>query len=188
MIYFLRGEIIKKLFNSVVLEVSGVGYQIFLGSKELEMVEIGKEAEFFTDLRISDDNIQIYGFLEESGLNLFKLLKSVSGVGPKTAFGILATGRVDKIIRAISIADKAFFKGISGVGPKSVLKIIVELQDKVGKLKELDLKPISTEDTEIVEALENMGYKREIVVEVVERIGKGLSEQEKIQQAIKLLS
>jgi len=188
MIYSLKGTLTEKLLNSIVVDVDGVGYQVFLTDHEINSITSGNEVFIYTQLIISDDKHTLYGFLSLGALELFKLLRNVNGVGPKTALNILNSGDPKSIVTAISEADRSFFKSVKGVGPKSVLKIIVELQDRVGRLKELDLTPKSREELDIIEALESMGYDRARIETVLVDIDTKLDEKGKLQRAIKLLS
>lgn len=188
MIYSLKGKLTEKLTDSVIIEVNDVGYQVFLTGTEINELLIDREVFVYTQLIISDDKHTLYGFLSAGSLALFKMLRNVNGVGPKTALNILNSGKPKSIITAISEADKSYFKSVTGVGPKSALKIIVDLQDKVGKLKDVDLTPKSKEEIEIVQALESMGYDRDRIETVLNDIDMSLSEKEKLQKAIVLLS
>jgi len=141
MIYSLRGILKEKLIDSIVVEVNGIGYEVFLTGRDINNLSIDTDIFLYTQQIISDDKHSLYGFMSQGSLQLFKLLRSVNGVGPKSALNILNAGDSKKLISAIAQADKSFFKSVSGIGPKSALKIIVDLQDKVGKLKDLDLAP-----------------------------------------------
>ncbi|PIR43144.1 Holliday junction branch migration protein RuvA [candidate division WWE3 bacterium CG10_big_fil_rev_8_21_14_0_10_32_10] len=188
MIYSLTGTLKQRSDNFVVLDVNNIGYQIYIGSKTIQKLILENKYTFYTKLVVSDSDIFLYGFVDEGFLNMFKMLNNVSGIGPKSAFNILDAGSLQEIVSAISNADKSFFKKVSGVGPKSALKIIVELQDKVGKIKELNLKPISSADSDIIEALEGMGYHRDNIIDILDKIDSGISEQDKIKRALNLLS
>lgn len=188
MIYTLNGVLKEKLNESVIIDVNGVGYEVFLTGRDINSLIIDSPIFIYTQLIINDDRHSLFGFISHSSLQIFKLLRGVNGIGPKSALNILNAGEPKRLITAISEADKNFFKSVSGVGPKSALKIIVELQDKVGKLRDLDLTPKSRQESEILDALESMGYNRESVELIVSKLDSNLSEKDKIKEVIKLMS
>ena len=186
--------------SEIVLEVNGVGYSLNVSSKLIASLdEIGSKLTLFTDLQIRDDKIVIYGFASSKDQNIFKLLQTVQGVGPKAALSILSTLNVEELILAISSGDKAMISRADGVGPKVAGRITSELVEKVSSLnnnisnnsiskkipitlqKELnnninsDLSDLSLEVEDIISALVNLGYSRSDVFSVVMRIKKDFS-------------
>ena len=186
--------------SEIVLEVNGVGYLLNVSSKLITSLdEIGSKLTLFTDLQIRDDKIVIYGFASSKDQNIFKLLQTVQGVGPKAALSILSTLNVEELILAISSGDKAMISRADGVGPKVAGRITSELVEKVSSLnnnisnnsiskkipitlqKKLnnninsDLSDLSVEVEDIISALVNLGYSRSDVFSVVMRIKKDFS-------------
>ena len=183
--------------SEIVLEVNGVGYLLNVSSKLITSLdEIGSELTLFTDLQIRDDKIVIYGFASSKDQNIFKLLQTVQGVGPRAALSILSTLNVEELILAISSGDKAMISRADGVGPKVAGRITSELVEKVSSLnnnisnnsiskkipitlqKNLnnninsDLSDLSLEVEDIISALVNLGYSRSEVFSVVMKIKK----------------
>ena len=118
--------------SEIVLEVNGVGYFLNVPSKLIASLdEIGSKLTLFTDLQIKDDKIVMYGFASSKDQNIFKLLQTVQGVGPKAALSILSTLNVDEIILAITSGDKAMISRADGIGPKVAGRITTELDEKV---------------------------------------------------------
>ena len=186
--------------SEIVLEVNGVGYLLHVSSKLITSLdEIGSELTLFTDLQIRDDKIVIYGFASSKDQNIFKLLQTVQGVGPRAALSILSTLNVDELILAISSGDKVMISRADGVGPKVAGRIITELVEKVSSLnnslfnnsisknipvtlqeklnnnKNSDSSDFSVVVEDIISALVNLGYSRSEVFSVVMKIKKDFS-------------
>jgi len=181
--------------SEIILEVNGVGYLLNVSSKLIASLdEIGSKLTLFTDLQIKDDKIVMYGFASSKDQNIFKLLQTVQGVGPRAALSILSTLNVDEIILAITSGDKVMISRADGIGPKVAGRITTELVEKVlnfnksisnnfiGKNlpntiqenlnlnKDNDFKEISVEVEDIISALVNLGYSRSEVFSVVMKI------------------
>ena len=186
--------------SEIVLEVNGVGYLLHVSSKLITSLdEIGSELTLFTDLQIRDDKIVIYGFASSKDQNIFKLLQTVQGVGPRAALSILSTLNVDELILAISSGDKVMISRADGVGPKVAGRITTELVEKVSSLnnslfnnsisknipvtlqeklnnnKNSDSSDFSVVVEDIISALVNLGYSRSEVFSVVMKIKKDFS-------------
>ena len=186
--------------SEIVLEVNGVGYLLNVSSKLITSLdEIGSELTLFTDLQIRDDKIVIYGFASSKDQNIFKLLQTVQGVGPRAALSILSTLNVDELILAISSGDKVMISRADGVGPKVAGRITTELVEKVSSLnnslfnnsisknipvtlqeklnnnKNSDSSDFSVVAEDIISALVNLGYSRSEVFSVVMKIKKDFS-------------
>lgn len=131
MISFLKGFIEEKNEKSIFLDVRGVGYEVFMptGSSS-QLPGVGEEVKLHTYLQISENGIGLYGFLTKDELNVFKLLITVNGIGPKGAVGILsALSANDLRLAVLADDDKAIAKA-PGIGPKTAKKLILELKDK----------------------------------------------------------
>ena len=186
--------------SEIVLEVNGVGYLLNVSSKLITSLdEIGSELTLFTDLQIRDDKIVIYGFASSKDQNIFKLLQTVQGVGPRAALSILSTLNVDELILAISSGDKVMISRADGVGPKVAGRITTELVEKVSSLnnslfnnsisknipvtlqeklnnnKNSNSSDFLVEVEDIISALVNLGYSRSEVFSVVMKIKKDFS-------------
>ena len=200
MIASLSGKLTLIGKSEIVLEVNGVGYLLNVSSKLITSLdEIGSELTLFTDLQIRDDKIVIYGFASSKDQNIFKLLQTVQGVGPRAALSILSTLNVDELILAISSGDKVMISRADGVGPKVAGRITTELvekvssfnnslfnnsisknipvtlQEKLNNNKNNVSSDFSVEVEDIISALVNLGYSRSDVFSVVMRIKKDFS-------------
>jgi holliday junction DNA helicase RuvA len=189
MIGFLKGEVLLKDLNYLILDVKGVGYKI-LGSRDvLAKTHKGSPLELFIYTHVREDNISLFGFLSLPDLKLFENLIGVSGVGPKTAMNIFSVGDRSQIVSAIMTADTAFFKGVPRLGQKNAQKIIIELKNKFGSTAELDLSgENSLGDGEAMEALRGFGFSNKEIHEAIKNVKKnGQKVTETIKLALKYL-
>lgn len=151
--------------NYVEIEVGGVGYLVFMARKSFNQ---GDEVKVQTYMAVSENDINLYGFENFEDLDLFKMLISVSGVGPKTAAGILAEKHGGEIMKAIGDADVDFFKKIKGIGLKTAQRVIVDLKSKIGGLGELNLKdqePLLEDD--LTESLKQLGFEKKEIEQMI---------------------
>lgn len=131
MIATLRGTVAEKLPDSLILEVAGVGYELFVTVDDWGATAVGADTRFYIYEQIREDAHNLYAFRELSSKQLFTQLLGVSGVGPKVALAILSAAGQQRLRQAIASGDPALLKGVSGVGPKTAQRVIVELRGKV---------------------------------------------------------
>jgi len=193
MFYFLKGIIATKDKNFVVLEVAGVGYEIYVGKTFLDKLKINEEVKIFVYLYLKQDSWDLYGFEKESELKYFKTLNNITRIGPKIALKILSLVKIENLERAVLDNDINFLTEVSGIGKKNAQRIILELKEKIstrdgstesGKDSADDNKERKT----MFEALKKLGYSQEQIKEVVGKIKHDLPLEEKIREAIKILS
>ncbi len=171
MIAQLTGKVVRTEANSVVLDVNGVGYQVFVPIGTLsKLSESGKQSTLITHLIVREDELTLYGFEETSQLHAFKLLLGVTGVGPKVALAMLSTLSYSELILALSASDTKMITRVPGVGPKLASRLCMELADKftgwAGGAEDsvsiggaaASVKNAAYEDA--VEALIGLGYSR----------------------------
>lgn len=160
MIAYLRGKIISKNLNSMIIDVSGVGYQVFSGEKFLNELGLGQEVEVYTHHQVREDASDLYGFKSPEDLELFVLLLSVSGVGPKSALGVLQMATSDEVKEAIIRGDAGLLTKVAGIGQKTAERIVLELKTKVLRSAKgtglIDSLPVSGSDE--IDALMSLGY------------------------------
>ena len=176
--------------STLILEVGGIGYlvRVTTGTYQELTTKNLSSVSLFTHLAVRENALDLYGFLEEKELRFFELLLSVSGVGPKTALGILDSESVPNLIAAIMERRPDILTHTSGVGKKTAERIILELQNKlVGqgtgeKTKTMDA------NRDVEEALVELGYGRHIVREALEAIPKEVvSPEERIKYVLKTI-
>lgn len=132
MIAYIKGQIIEKTTNTVVVDVMGVGYEIFTTTRDAEAATIDSELKFYTYHSVKETSEELYGFTTLAAKRLFELLITVQGIGPKAALSILSLDEVEAVRNAIATANASFIAKASGVGKKSAERITVDLRDKVG--------------------------------------------------------
>ena len=174
MIGFIRGTVDSIGENQVIIDVNGVGYEVYIGSGTVaEMPSIGDEARLYTYLAVREDDMSLFGFLHREELEIFKLLIKVSGIGPKGAQAILSVMNVSDLKFAILTGDAKSISRAPGIGGKTAQKLIVELKDKIGDATVYEQSmtagagavsgaalPVQDERTEAAEALIALGYSR----------------------------
>jgi Holliday junction DNA helicase RuvA len=138
MIAAVRGEVLVRRPDHVVIDAGGVGYRLMVSSETLKSVPATGRAGFLhAELIARDDSLALYGFASEEERDLFRQLISVSGVGPKVAIAVLGGGSSRDLLRAIAAGDAKRFQAVPGIGKRTAERIIVELREKVaGELEE----------------------------------------------------
>lgn len=190
MISFLTGKVILKTEKYLIAAVNDVGYKVFCGEKAMAALPaVGGEIKLFTYLAVRETEWNLFGFLTHAELELFELLISISGIGPKTAAGILSGASVDDLEEAIVLGDETILARVSGIGKKMAQKIVLELKSKIKKLSGGSGEKFSVADEiEIIDALVALGYKigeaREAVKQVPIEI-KGI--EKRVGEALKRL-
>lgn len=179
MISSLKGKINRIWGNNCEVEVNGVGYLLFVGKNFLKKHTEGEELTVATYMAVSENEVSLFGFENWEEVDLFKMLISVSGVGPKTAAGILGETESLEIIKAIGNADVEFFQKIKGIGKKTAQRIIIDLKSKIGGLGELDLtKEEKADDDELVMSLKQLGFDRKEIEKVTGKLPSDLETTE----------
>jgi len=170
MISSLKGIVDRVWGNYIEIEVNGVGYEVQISDTRSQFLE-GQEIKLFIYMAVSENDIRLFGFKTVEDLDLFKMLITVSGVGPKTAAGILTEKQSGEIMKAIGDADVDFFKKIKGIGLKTAQRIIVDLKSKIGGLGELNLKdelPLLEDD--VVLSLRQLGFEKKEIENVIKKL------------------
>jgi len=163
MITFLKGHVEELEENKVHLDVNGVGYGIEVSSQTLTRLKEGIEIKLLIHHHITDSDQRLFGFYTKDEMQLFEKLITVKGVGPKSGITIVSGLPANHLIQAISTKDVAALSRVPGIGKKTAERIILELKDKLGEIKEVG----SSSDTssgsavdEVVSALESLGFKK----------------------------
>jgi len=177
MIGHLRGKLVEKRANQVLVDVSGVGYLVFIPlSTFYSLGELHDEVTLLVHTHLREDALALYGFLTAREKHFFELLISASGVGPSLALKILSGMNVDELVPAIRHGRIEHLTRIPGVGKKTAERIIVELRDK---MEALGVSGVTVEvsrtglDADVVSALLNLGYDRHAAEKAVEEAQRG---------------
>ena len=134
MLAFLRGQVLVKRPGSLIIDNNGLGYQVFVGERFWEAAASGQSIETYLYHSVREDAADLYGFSSLDELSLFELLVSVSGIGPKSALGILSLADVEQIKQAIILGDESLLTKVSGIGGKTAQRLILELRGKIAGL------------------------------------------------------
>jgi len=191
MISYLNGTIKYKDGKSITIIVNNIGYKVFVTQSLLEKLKLEEQIELYTHLRHKEDAFDLFGFLKREELDFFEILITVSGVGPRSALGVLEVANLVDIKRAIIKGDPTLLKKVSGIGNKTAERIVVELKNKLETLPKLgdkiDLAIPGSED--VFDALVGLGYAERDVREVLKQVPVEVADmQEKVRIALKLLS
>ncbi len=135
MIMYLKGKVINKGAGFIVVNVNDIGYQVFLAQRFLETINLGQTIEIQTHQYVREDSLCLYGFKTIEELELFELLLSISGIGPKSALGVMSIAAVGDIKQSIMRGDSGLLTKVSGVGLKTAQRVILELKEKIGKIE-----------------------------------------------------
>jgi Holliday junction DNA helicase RuvA len=198
MIAFLRGTVLDKQPNRIVVDVQGVGYEVLVPlSTYYEAPEAGGEVSLRVHTHVREDAIQLFGFLTELERQLFERLISVSGIGPKLAIAVLSGLDAPEVLGAVQRADVARLTGIPGIGKKTAERIVLELKDRLASMTGAaapETAPASTAGerlrADLLSALQNLGYHRPQAEKAVEKVLAGESDapfEHALRQALREL-
>ncbi len=189
MIHSLQGVLAEKKDNWLGLGIGGVTLRIKTSANVLKSLpQIGNSVKIYTHLHVREDALEIYGFLDENELSLFEQLIGISGIGPKSAIGILGIEKVEKLKAAISEGRTELLTKASGVGKKTAERIILELRTKLIQEGSEKIVGMMESDHDIVEALYNLGYTKSQAKEALVKIDQKFTKtEERIKEALKLL-
>lgn len=170
MIASLRGKIIAKTAHQLVVDVNGVGYLIHVTPNVSAAYSLAEEAQFFISMVVREDAMTLFGFRTSLEQELFDLLRSVTGVGPKSALAILGSLSTAEIAAAVALDDDAAFRSVTGIGPKTAKLITVTLAGKLSHLVLVEQRNDVSVDTDlgsVVEALVSLGWPERAAQEAV---------------------
>ncbi len=197
MISYLKGSVEAKNIDSIVIEVGGIGYKVFMSRNSIDKVgELGETVKVHTYMRVREDDISLYGFCSNEELRMFEQLIGVSGVGAKSALTILSNISPSKFALAIISGDVGVLKSLPGIGAKSAQRMILELKDKMKTEEAIQLDndivpqyiPENNNARDAVEALQVLGYARKDIDVALSKVDtNSLSVEDIIKQGLKYL-
>lgn len=193
MIAHLQGKLVEKSPTQIVIDCGGVGYDVHISLHTYSLLPNSDFIKVFTYLQIKEDAHTLFGFIEKSEREIFKLLISVSGIGAGIARTMLSSLDPKQITNSIASGDVGTIQSIKGIGSKTAQRVILDLKDKVLKLYDLDEVSMSQSNTnrdEALSALEVLGFVRKASEKVIEKIIKedpDASVESIIKQALKSL-
>ncbi len=190
MISRITGTIEFQTEKFVVIDTGGVGYKIFCGIDTLaKLPHKGERASLWTHHHVREDAAELYGFLHAAELELFEMLIGISGVGPKTALGVMAVAPADTLKKAIASGDTSYLTKVSGIGRKTAEKIILELREKMaGKGVTVEAGSLR-EESDALDALVSLGYSQSEARDALAKIPQEIEGANKrVKEALKKLS
>jgi Holliday junction DNA helicase RuvA len=171
--------------EQLILLVGGVGYGVQASNRTIQSISGKSSATLYVHTHVREEALELFGFLSKQDKELFTLLQSVSGVGPRTALAISDRGAAS-IIDAVQTADLKMFSSVPRVGKKLAQKIIIELTSKLGSLKELNLAPLNTFERDVSDALEALGFAETDIEKALREIELAdLSLESAVQKVLK---
>jgi len=187
MIGKLKGILTEIEGNTGLIETTGgVSYLVFLTPILMETYQPGSPIEIYTYLQIRDDAHVLFGFQNKNQKLYFELMLGISGVGPKTAYSIISFSTEDELIQAVRDNNIDYFSRVPGLGKKTAMKIILEISQKLKSEFQMDKMYISEDDKTVVDALVSLGFKTQEARQILTKLPKDLSIEEKIREGIKL--
>lgn len=180
---YIKGVITKITPKNIIVENQGIGYLLIVSNPY--NFSLNKEYKVYVYQYVREDIIDLYGFISEDEKDLFLKLISVSGIGPKSALSILATGTVSEIVKAIEARNDAYLRKFPGIGAKASQQIILDLQGKLNLGEEIVVKNTKLEDVE--QALLALGYNKKEITKVLPKLDQTLDEGALVKQALKAL-
>lgn len=196
MISYIKGKLEAKNLDSVIIDVGGIGYKIFMSVNSMDRLgEAGTDVKVYTYMRVREDDVSLYGFCSNEELKMFEQLLGVSGVGAKSALSILANISPSSFALAIITGDINTLKGLPGIGAKSAQRMILELKDKMKTQEAIETEVVPVQTTvkndkakDASEALQVLGYAKRDIELVMSKINtEELSVEEIIKQGLKYL-
>jgi len=183
----LRGTVVAKSQQLVVLDVSGVGYEVAVSPRALvELPGLGEEAVLHTHLHVREDQLALFGFPTEDDRSMFRLLLGASGVGPKVALAILATFAPSQLRAIVLAEDASALTSVPGIGHRSAQKLLLELRSKL-ELPDGGLPSTTGAVADLREALEALGYQSGEIRSVVQALPADLPLEELLRLSLREL-
>ena len=185
MISYIEGKIKLRGNKFLAIIANGLGYKVYALPDTLR--KSGDTASLWTHLRVREDALDLYGFESYPELEFFETLIQISGIGPKSAMGILGIAPLDTIKKAIASGEISYLTKVSGIGKKTAERVIVELRDKMGQLDE-SAGAMFKEEQDVLEALKSLGYSPAEAREAIKKLPESVTGiNNRIKEALKML-
>lgn len=193
MIDFIEGIVEEITEDKIIISTGGVGFALTASDISRSSVEVDKEYKIFTEMRVREDDITLYGFVTRDERKVFNLLTTVSGVGAKVGMGILSAISLNDIRMAIATSNVKALTKAPGIGKKTAERLILELKDKMGTLDltnapQIDIHEEPADEAELIDALMSLGYNRYESIKASADIDSTLDLSSKIRIALSNLS
>ena len=177
MIGSLTGKLAFVSLSEVLIEVAGVGYEVSLSSRDTQRLHVGENITLYTAMSVSQDSVNLYGFLDIESKKIFKDLQKVSGVGPKAALSLLSVSSAENLKKAIFEGDIALLTQASGIGKRGAQKIILELSGVLAReeketSKDSAQQKLNSEERKIIDGLTNLGWNTTVAQQALAEVKK----------------
>jgi Holliday junction DNA helicase RuvA len=188
----LHGTVLSAIGTTAVIEVGGVGFSVQVTPDHALSMRVGSQVRVLTTLIVREDSLSLFGFAEAEQLRVFELLTAVSGVGPKSAMGVLAVLTPDQVASAVAAEDDGVFRKVSGIGPKTAKLIVLSLTGKL--LASTPARPTATAGTpsstsdSVIVALVGLGWPEKTAAEAIRQVAAETAESERnsVQSLLRL--
>jgi Holliday junction DNA helicase RuvA len=188
----LHGTVLSAIGTTAVIEVGGVGFSVQVTPDHALSMRVGSQIRVLTTLIVREDSLSLFGFAEAEQLRVFELLTAVSGVGPKSAMGVLAVLTPDQVASAVAAEDDGVFRKVSGIGPKTAKLIVLSLTGKL--LASTPARPTATAGTpsstsdSVIVALVGLGWPEKTAAEAIRQVAAETAESERnsVQSLLRL--
>lgn len=195
MIAYLKGELVFKSEEYIILEVQKIGYKVFMSKTAIDKLEEEKEIKIFTYLRLREDDVSLFGFNTNEELHMFELLISVGGIGAKSAINILSNITPSAFALAVITNNVNTLKKLQGIGPKTAQRIILELKDKIKTEEAIEVEESKQEEDdddkqnneELIQALQVLGYRRYEISKILPKL-KQDNLEDRIKESLQYLA
>ncbi len=173
-----------------MIDVGGIGYRVFASPDVLRKAKKEETIKLWTHLHVREDGMELYGFSQYAELDFFETLIQISGIGPKSALGVLSVAPLDILKRAIASGETSYLTQVSGIGKKIAEKIILELRDKLGKVGfGAEEGGFMKEEEDVLRALRVLGYSYQEAREAIKQLPPDIvGTQGRVKEALKILS
>jgi holliday junction DNA helicase RuvA len=191
MISYLSGKILNKGKGFAIIKVGDIGYKVFVSPSMFTELEIDSQIALYTHQYVREDALDLFGFRNMEELEMFELLLSISGVGPKSALGSLSVSSVDQLKESISRGDPSLLTKVSGIGRKTAERIVLELRDKISitdNYQRIESGVKSDARADEIDALMALGYSLQNAREALRQADPSLTDSgDRIREALKKL-
>ncbi len=190
MISFIEGQAINISSSTVVLKTNNIGYEIYATQNLLSSVKLRDTLSLWIDMVVGERDLRLFGFKSLDERTIFKLLNSVSGIGPKSALGVLNIASPQQIKEAVINDSVELFTSVSGIGRKNASRIIIELKNKFTSDKSINpanLKAKHKDADDVIDALSKLGYKKKEIEPKLNKVNPDLSTEQKIKEILKAI-
>lgn len=188
MIRHLSGTVHATTPRSVIITIHGIGFEIFMTDSHLLPLKAGENLEIWTYMAVRENSIELFGFHQQHELDFFEMLLDVSGIGPRSALGIVGITSIETLKKAIANNDTSYLTKVSGIGKKTAEKIVVELKDKLANYMLAEGDTELSDASDVLDALQALGYTNLQAREALQQIPDDITEtNERIKKALQII-